>query len=434
MAELTKFFLQIEDKMKTLLILLSCLCFICSCDKGDQSVDENGIITNLDYNWKLSRLDADHSYREITTDRNVVHNGSAIVSFRNTSGNMDIRKVDKKNGNVLWRWDDFLLDDEIIHLGEDAIIIGNKLMSVIGSRHYFIDLNSGKTIWKHRTDFSSRIDLGVISNHYYFIASFKDAITFDTSKTFIYQGDLNTGNIEPYLNYTDNITSGDLTDTRVTTTSNLECFSKDGEDYILLDGRDPHPGRYDSQRHISLYNITEESWVYEKIPIGKIEGNNSGNLIVKEDGVYLAAGRLIESYDLMSGVQKWSNEFPHTFGFSGIIVVNDKVIGNCENRILYCMDAETGTTIWRGEGAGTSCDLIDRELNGVLYFIGGAPNRLFSIDINTGKTLWKVKASEYEEFDVLWEKDLYVIPASDDDTGKVITCTFKNAYCFDIIQ
>ncbi|MDA8693193.1 PQQ-binding-like beta-propeller repeat protein [Saprospiraceae bacterium] len=310
----------------------------------------------------------------------------------------------------------------------------DKIIWVTGSRHYCIDLNTGETVWRRRLDFSANSRITGLDGYYYFNGP-PQGDNVDEKSIMVYRGDVSNGNFIPYLDYDNLAARPDHVIILTTGVIRTKAINKLGVNYLLLDGRDPVlDSVHFSQRHISLYNMDENEWVYDKSPIGIVESNNSGNIDVDDSSVYIAAGRFIESYNLLTGEQVWSKEFPNNFNFSGIIAVGDRVIGNCENQELYIIEASTGRRIWTGDGSGTSSKLIGRELNGVIYISGGGPNTLYAIDINNGNTLWDISATEYEDFNSNWKKDLYVIPGEKDSLGKIVIASSEKIYCFDAVR
>jgi outer membrane protein assembly factor BamB len=135
-------------------------------------------------------------------------------------------------------------------------------------------------------------------------------------------------------------------------------------------------------------------------------------------------------HDISTGEQVWKRPFSQDFMFSGFIIEEDKIIANNENLTLYCLDPESGSTIWTGEGAGTSSRMS--YLNGIVYFVGGSDSKFHAVDIETGQTVWRLNAEKLEGYDGKFKTNaVYVIPGESGKKGKVIALTHMNAYCFE---
>ncbi len=413
-------------------IVLLCILIICSCGSNNEEVFiiEDSIVQKAPILLEKSLHDQEFSSVVGVINHNIVHDNDPIVTFSLGPRDSALRKVDSDTGEILWTWNDWYIDTE--HAGfRSHYQFDDKILWVVGSRHYCVDLITGETVWRQRLDFSATEQMAGMDDNYYFIAQPQDT-TVDMYSLMIYRGNVHTGEYTPFLNYSEIAPRSDPDSKILVGVVFVVPTNINGVNHLLITGRDADPNSVRvNKRHMSLYNLEEETWVYEKMQIGIIEGNNSGNVEIKDNRVFVAAGRHVESYDLLTGEQIWSTEFGHTFSFSGITVYGDRVIGNCENQELYIIDADTGRRIHTGEGSGTSSAIKERILNGVVYISGGGPNTLYAIDTNNSNTLWDISAKEYEGIDSKWKADIYVIPGEANSPGKVIIASLNNLYCFE---
>jgi len=90
-----------------------------------------------------------------------------------------------------------------------------------------------------------------------------------------------------------------------------------------------------------------------------------------------------------------------------------------------------GDIIWKTFSSGTNSEIS--YLNGVVYFVGGSTGKLHAIDINTGKTVWKIDAAKLGEPNgsSFRTSAVYVFPSEGDQKAKVIAFSYLNAYCFE---
>jgi outer membrane protein assembly factor BamB len=207
-------------------------------------------------------------------------------------------------------------------------------------------------------------------------------------------------------------------------------FIRDRDTFVSLTYQQIHKDIKFSS-YLGLYNDTQDEWIYDSIQLNKpdIWGVVSGPIKIYNDKVYINQDRNILCHDLMTGELIWKRSFPKDFLFSGFIVKEGVVVANCENSVLYGLDASTGKTLWEGMGAGTSNPLNDRYLNGIVYFSGGSTNRIHAVDIHTGETVWLLEASKYDEDVDEFKPDIYVVPQEEGEEGKVIIFTPLDAYC-----
>jgi outer membrane protein assembly factor BamB len=413
--------------MRLLIILIVLLITACSKDdgKGDGVVKESGVIVELPIIWSLKRHETESGFLPTIVNNNITYDGNPILIFTEDENNRSTKMIDIETGDEIWSWNDTYLPDIETTDFRDYYRHDNLITWATGTRHYLLDLETGETVWKHRRDQSYYIWISGIGDDY-FLTGPSDTLEEYYNFSMVHKGDFTTGELKPYLMYDEHVRSD--ADGRITTVINTECTIYNGVRYLLLDGRDPKPNTQ-TQRHFSLYNLDTEEWVYQKKPVGEVIGNNAGNIIIEDNRVYVATGKFIECHDLLTGSLIWQELFDHTFTFSGIVLHEDKIIGNCENSRLYALDKMTGKIIWRGEGSGTSTRLTDRILNNVLYFDGGAHRRIFAIDLSRGVTLWKLDSQRLEGNREYTGGNLYVIPGKEGEKGRVVWSSNEYFYC-----
>jgi alpha-amylase len=113
---------------------------------------------------------------------------------------------------------------------------------------------------------------------------------------------------------------------------------------------------------------------------------------VEAGSVYLAtqSGEIM-ALDLSTGEQRWSYETGDMIQSSPAVDDGILVVG-CQNSFVYGLDAASGLKKWLYLAEGPVISSVAIQ-DGIAYF--GSPsdgNSFYAVDLQTGKTVWKVKA------------------------------------------
>ena len=404
------------------------LCFLCisvvlsSCKKDKHKIDRIGKIL-----WTMPLHKDDVFNSNSITRSHLVFGNKVLIATTEGPNDRYLSCVDAQTGNLLWKWNDIF--EPLSYEYMDLTFVheyANKLTYTMGSRHYCINLEDGSTAWKIRRNNSYNTRISGIGPNYFAMAPPTD--TFIGYKSLaIYQGDLNTGDLQQIL-LTDVDTSTGGESNLITSFAHLKAFELGGKEYLLTASTDPFPN-WNYSVFIGLYNLSDQQWIYKRMEVSPPKMNNViSNLVVYEEKIYLTGGNQLFCRDLWTGEAIWDKSFFGDFMFSGFIVENGTVIANCENTVLYGLDANTGHTRWAGEGAGTSSPLEGRYLNGIVYFYGGSTGHIHAVDTETGETVWRYDSDQVDK-DVDWKPDVCVIPGQNGEKGRVVLCTHMDAYC-----
>jgi len=421
--------------MRQLIWVLFVFClYSTSCRKEeniDIKTDENGVALSLPYIWQKSLHISGEFYSNGFFKFPIIYNDNIAIPTTGEDGSQYMTMVNTTNGETLWEWNDIFIgisgDLEFFR----HYISNNLLTWQQGSRSYCINLEDGTTNWKKIRDrnFEPRL-FSCNENCYYITSTITRNDGYD--EHIVYKGDMDTGILTEFLraNYsceyigpiTDNgWVGGIIYINEVPLNSNL----------LLVTYAEPLP-EWCVNSFFGLYNIQTQEWVYERKLLAPPLWNTSvfHTPIIYNDQVYANVGNNIVCHDLYTGEQLWRREFDNDFFFSGFIIEEDKIIANNENKTLYCLDPETGHSIWEGEGAGTSSRMS--YLNGIVYFVGGSDGKFHAVDIETGQTVWRLDAKKLEGSESLFKTNaVYVIPGENSEKGKVIALTHMYAYCFE---
>ena len=411
--------------------------FSCETEKSNNNVthrmDDQGVVIATPYIWKTSL-----HHKKPASNGNlkfpIIYNDNILIPITNGEEGNFLALINTDDGKVLWRWRDLFSVTEYAevtyyHQYKNLFTFQN------GGRSYCINMDNGQTHWKIMRDrsFDSRINpFG--QNYFMFgpISNNSDKVHEDITS---FKGDIQSGTISEFLypdfnyEFTDSWRGINFIN-QIPSNENLFVVSyfEDLEDYV----KQPYFGLYDN-------NVKE--WIWDKILITPPKRSNVIDWppIIENNKIFAVVDNCIVCHDLETGRQLWKREFTNNFLFSGFILEENRLIANNEDCFTVCLDPDTGNELWRVKTAGTSGRMS--YLNGIVYFNGGSVNKLFAIEVNTGKIVWQINPKLIEED--YWAQfksynaaqfmynAVYVIPAKDGQSSKVIALTGVYAYCFE---
>jgi outer membrane protein assembly factor BamB len=204
-----------------------------------------------------------------------------------------------------------------------------------------------------------------------------------------------------------------------------------GIEHLLFDYYDStHPTINWLTPRISLYNLTQKKFVYEGLAMkeaGYLLAVN-GHLQVNNGKVYDAIDRFTVCHDLLTGKQLWERTFGSLCDYQ--LATEDKLLTYISDGFLYCLDANTGQTIWKQECVVTSNML---SLNGVVYYT--ANRQLRASDLQTGKLLWSIESPDWRKNDAArFRGFVAVVAGKAGQKGRVYAHTGLYAYCYEAIR
>lgn len=429
--------------MRNLLILLIPALLLSSCnpDRIDTKIDAQGITIQSSPVWRSSVSENDKYIandigQAIVTDKGVLFpKGTALPSNPQYSRSYIVLK-DKETGQDLWSWNDFLTDFERFHLYRSwQDDVNEVLLHLSSNRGYGIDMKTGKTIWK--TTYSDRwagVPAGTGKGFYYNTLNPKEYYEKAISKPNLCVGNLRTGVIEPLLTpiYSGSIgQEGGGYKQFFTGINGIRLLTLNGEEHLLFDYFDStHPTINWLTPRISLYNLTQKKFVYEGLAMkeaGYLLAVN-GHLQVNNGKVYDAMARYTVCHDLMTGKQLWERAFGSLCDYQ--LAFDNKLLTYISDGNLYCLDANTGQTLWRQECVVGS---NFAHLNGVVYYT--ANRELRASDAQTGKVSWRIESPDWRKNDnARFKGFVAVVPGKGGQKGRVYAHTGLNAYCYEAIR
>ena len=346
--------------------------------------------------------------------------------------------INAQDGKKNWEWSDLLSlirnpasKDPFYFQDGTSYLHNNLLYFPYATSSYCIDLATGTTKWKHKTNLARFGISGGIGEKY-----FSSGGTYGVGDDErLYTGNMNSDVLEKYLLTPVYNTIPNPFFNGFGMIRGILPFTAQADTMISILFMDPNlDTRYRSYSVSSLYNLSKQRWVYErKVMNPSLETGNIIHSMLHGTKLYYASGLGLHCFDVMTGEPTWSVPFREGFGFSGFIIADNKLIANCEDTFTYCLDPLTGRQLWQEKSSGTST--LISYLNGVAYFSGGGDGKLHAIDATTGKHLWKLKSPDESVNSGAWFYGVCVAVASKEGgKGRVVATTGLNAYGYEAVR
>ena len=393
------------------------------------TTNSNGEVNYIPPLWKYTLHKDGKFHSNSHIGANLVFGNKVLVGTTEGEGDNWLNALDIETGKELWKWNDiYQPPTEKMHINYYYEHHG-RMGYIVGSRHYSIDLETGKTHWKIKRTSSFRSLIEGIGSSYFILGQPTD--TLEGYKTeVIFQGNFENGSIRRIL--MPNIVITNVQNDRLGEVTSIAPFIESNDTMLLVAWQEVFPQNH-FQSYLGLYNLNKKEWLYEKSVLNEPAWNGVllTPITIYQDRVYMSVGYELLCHDVWTGKLIWKYKYNNEIFFSGFVVADGRVIANNENKVLYCYDAATGNLLWMGEGAGTSSRLKDRYLNEVVYFSGGSSGYIHAVDARNGKTVWRLDSTKMGDGTDFWKGDLYVVPGKNGKKGKVIALTPMNAYCFE---
>jgi len=418
--------------MNRLILLILFLSFCSARCTKDVVVDTSGTIIKLSQLWSTSTTDgkiAESGLIEVS----VLDNNAILVGGRQNNSNALIM-LDINSGSKKWTWQDYPTTTGYTSF-DFPVIEGNNM---ICNEFYFnvkVDLRTGKTVWKNAFNNYSYDRLNNFFNGTIYCGN-EGSHNYNNKPVGAYLLDMQTGTPQFILPV-----KIDTTDVLAGTgySGSASCvypFVYNSDTLISIVVTDPPITGYRFRLTTCLYNLSKHTWIYERAPLfNASNGGVNGKPVVFGKNMYVCSGGGFSCFDMLTGNIKWSTNFPGTdspsaFLTSSPLIADGKIFVQNENLYLYCLDPNTGTTIWKQGIFGTCSQMA--YLNGVVYFVCGGDGKLYAIDAANGNKLWAipspdVKISSQASFD----RYVGLIPPQNGQKGKIVVTTGLNAYCYE---
>jgi outer membrane protein assembly factor BamB len=314
---------------------------------------------------------------------------------------------DQRTGKTLWQSADFFRDAETL-LVERVFIKDSIMVIANANKHYGINLNTGKFIWRNRQYESLHAGITGEGTHYYFSDFHKN----------IFSGDVQTGREGKILSISSKAPQCIIRQPVI--------IRKKNENFLVALYSDYNPMTYIGQPFFSLYNLTKKRIVHTTPLLPPETGNSPyGIPIIDDNQVYFSVGNYVICCNLQDGKEIWKHKFQSGFLTSGIAVMENLLIANTDDSGIYALNPLTGKIVWQNENGGASSTLF--YMDGVIYFTGGGNGLLYAINAKSGQLLWKIQAPSERQN----ENDFFFGNVTGAD-GKIYASSYTTLYCFKV--
>ncbi|MFP4096221.1 MAG: PQQ-binding-like beta-propeller repeat protein [Cyclobacteriaceae bacterium] len=384
--------------------------------------DANNVVVEKPYRWSASLSDSELISGGIQPSLD----WNSYVLFGGwLDGSQVLHMKNSEDGSTLWQWSDHLLDGESFNI-RNYHVHDNLMVISQGPRAYCIDLSNGQTVWRKQTD----SDLGALIKGVGDRFFLSEEITNQDGhlEAVVTAGKVLTGELQeivrpPYnYEYVNGLN-------RIGSLGGIHPFIVNAGDTLIFTTYGNYLPDWKLNNFLGLYNISKKSWIYNEKAITATTLFGAGGIFNFKEKVYLQSGKSLFCYEIATGNKLWERSFSE--GFSDMIVVEDKLIGNNEDRFLYAFDPDTGRQLWKEQSSGTSSPLA--YLNGVVYFTGGGDGLLHAVEVETGQHLWRIRSPDLEHNSGAWFKRHVAVvpPAKEGEKGKVLTSSYLSAFCYE---
>lgn len=439
---------------KLLFLFLLGSLFNCKRPEDDVLKDENGVVTRLPHVWKsstspdggkLSSMFAQHIYdnRFILTAQRLTHNDQNPIA-----DNLSFKRLE--DGKNAWVWGDrFSSTEGAVTFDYGIYTHGRVLFYNYGPRGYGIDQETGQTIWRKEwpQGTSRLLSTTGLGSHFYFTGTPPDIYAEKRFEESIYQGDMATGEVREIAKlktFPDSVWYDPSGFDWIARGRSIKPFIR-GVDTLLLVAYDlpdirPYYQNTPTSGYISLYNLTQKKWIYERMPMlsnvttgvdSEAGGGNYPTIIGER--VYYAVNMWVGCYYLMTGQRLWFQRVTPASLFSDLIAAEGKLLANGMNARLYALEPGSGSLLWTQESSGIGSTMHYQD--GVVYYI--ATDKLLATRVSDGKLLWKLNCPDaYTEYrtDSWFQGFVTGLPGQGGKKGRIYVSTQLNVYCFEAAQ
>ncbi len=423
-------------KISTTLCLLAI--WLGACRQEEDIVrDANGVATKLPHLWGTS-ISNNGELAWISTNSLLVFSRKNVIVGGNKDNKRQLIGLDSETGESVWAWSDLLgllsnptYPDPIAIDENEYHFYQNKWVFILGSSTYCIDVDTGKTFWKHKIKLDRFGNCGGIGNLY-----FNSGKPYgESSEEDLYVGQVVGNSVEQVLlRPTYDHANEDRNSLSKGYINRVVPFAIGSDSLLAVLFIDPGKMNKQYQTAMGLYNYTQRKWVYERVVLNGPDQFSNVNWAKLYNGkLYHSSGRSMQCNDVMTGEELWRSSFDQGFVSSGFIIEEGKIFANNDNRYTYCLDPQTGRQLWKEESSGSASPIS--YLNGVLYFMGGGDGRLHAIDATSGKHLWRLRSPDVDKNSgAFFYGTCVAVPGQGGSKGRIVATTGLNAYGYEAIR
>jgi outer membrane protein assembly factor BamB len=359
-----------------------------SCQKPDLNVSDpkNDTVSNakIEVVWQVP-LSSDTL--EHQGEAQYLWNGNLIYGV-NWNVASTLKMCDAKTGKPIWAFDGF--EREIGSFGKTGKVFLFEDKSIIHDWNidYCINNANGKIEWITKLDnqggaLPHAVKLGDFIYKIHFTGSTPKATSMSLVRTDCYSFKTDTlwsvsknGDYYPFI-------EDECFELGVNAKGDTLLFFNM---YYFWGSPQQPPNNALSVKKILAFNLNTRKIVWEKEDLD--QKGNLGCTVVSGDKIFVVNYETIYCLNINTGETIWSNmpSKSNSFFLKPIIYKN-LIICHSENIGTYGLDKFTGNLIWVNKDTDGNARKLTFS-NGVIYFTSSGYARLYAIDALTGKTIW----------------------------------------------
>lgn len=248
--------------------ILLCLMSCCKDEGNGILKNDQGEIIHLPYLWKIP-LHEDNNWQShsLPIEGNIIIDTDKVLIFTNqNSQSRYLTLISSETGEVIWKWNEWYQPQTEDFLGRYVAINNNHLHWITGTRHYWVDLETGETVKRYRGSNSFSYQLLQLDNTFFALGQPLDTLeTFQTEVVFKgdFYSEVPTRVLVPSFKLENAIGN------RIGQVSSIIAFEENLDTFLIVAYQDIFPD-WNFQSYLGLYNLTSREWVYEKIQLSEI--------------------------------------------------------------------------------------------------------------------------------------------------------------------
>lgn len=320
---------------------------------------------------------------ETTSFTPIVAKNNVLFSDENSARGERIIMLNGTSGEQLWEWQEHLRPS-ISSYSNSKFLTKKQLVYATGNDTYLVNLATGETEKQFEIENdcgSSRIT--VINNNFFQgVQACKTAnsisqltqtnLKTEKSRTIYSRKKIN--------NYSPRIEPPGF------------WLNPNGDTILIFQIRSFDFSKLLGKVDLIAYNINQDSALFE---ITNLEANsNVSTPLIWNNKIYFQGAQMLFCIDNQTGATIWKRRFfdsGENLLTSNLLIEENKLFVNPGNRNLYALDPQTGRMIWKIQDSGSNCsDMVYHQ--GIIYFTSLGRGLLYAIEGKTGKQLWAEKS------------------------------------------
>jgi len=319
--------------------------------------------------WKYER-----EYKSLAST-NYIYQNLYIQGINSVNDEFKVVAVTLDSGKFVWQTENLANDVFFNPFGvEYSAMLEDKLVFSDRGKTCVIDANSGNVLWQ---DILPNGDFGacIIEDHVFVVTE-----TQEISE--LYRYNLSTGQRKIIFSISKDAEGNGKFEPALCMP--VKWVAPNGNELLILHSRGWDGTDY--RMDVMAWNLTADSmeW-YRK---GLSDRASSSRPVIEDNRVYLFSISKVYCVDAQTGNTIWQFEKDPADNFSGfktanILLVKDKIIAKSDSYWIYGLDKMSGKRLWANSNTAPMPYLLREYKDTIWYSSGG----VYAIDANSGQTL-----------------------------------------------